>query len=173
MKINIEEINEYYKNFLDESQKTLQELFENGDMSGEDQAVVVAKIIEQSMSKSLEAVKLGYELELIKTQTQTETIKQDRQYGAIVDENGNINYSITGNSVIEKQIAGFDLSNLKSIQKDFQQAVGMMYNSGKEVPSWYMDVIKKTTEMLSNGKIDFTVASNGDTTLKTGTDWKS
>lgn len=102
-------------------------------------------------------------------QTRTEKIKQNRQYGAI-DDDGSIVYSISGNSVIEKQIAGFDMSNLKSILQNNSQALGMIYNSGEEIPRYIPDTMKRVTELLSGGKVNF-VKAGEDTALTPSTDW--
>jgi len=105
-------------------------------------------------------------------QTRTEKIKQNRQYGAIVEDDGSIIYSISGNSVIEKQIAGFDMSNLKSILQQNSQALGMIYNSGEEIPKYIPDTMKRVTELLSSGKINFTTVGE-DTTLTPATNWET
>ncbi len=170
--ITNEDINKYYDNFLSKGKATLLELFQAGNMSGEEQAGVISTLLEGSMDNSLKAIETGVKNELVKKQIQTEIIKQKRQYGVTVASDGTINYATDGKSVIEKQIAGFDKSNLKSILQSYQQAVGMIYNSGDEVPAWFMDIIKSTTELLSDKKIDLQKdADTGNTEMTNTTDW--
>jgi len=165
-------INGYYDNFIDKGVEKLTTLFHEGNMSGEEQASVISTLLDSSMKNSLGAIELGYKLEFSDAQTKTEIMKQKRQYGATVGCDGNITYSTDGKSVIEKQIAGFDKSNLKSILQSFQQAVGMIYNSGDEVPAWFMDVIKGATEQLADKKIDLQKdETTGDTVMTDETNW--
>ena len=163
-------------------QQELAEKLKNGGLNYEytydEQGNITDKILKNGTTKSIYEVEKEKEyadMEHKKKLGITETIKQKRQYGA-TENNGTISYETDGKSVVEKQIDGFDKSNYKELTKNFQQAIGLIYNSGEKVPDWYMDTLKKATELLTDKKIDFqqsTTDGVSTTNMSSETTWTS
>jgi hypothetical protein len=113
-----DDINIYYDNFLSKSKTTLQEFFNDGDMSGEDKANVISAVVGKCIDASLKAPNLRSQLDtesekkalvtadknLKKHQMYSVIAQRKRQQGATVDDNGNITYTSDNSSLIEKQI---------------------------------------------------------------------
>jgi hypothetical protein len=125
MAITNDQINGYYDNFLAKGKTTLLELIQTGDMSGEEQAGVISKLLSDSMANSLNAIKLSAELELTDSRKKTEDKKallvvadtelkkhqkysviaqRKRQQGCTVSDAGVFTYTSDNSSLIEKQI---------------------------------------------------------------------
>jgi hypothetical protein len=68
MAVTNDQINGYYDNFLTKGKTTLIELFNAGNMSGEEQANVISTLLDSAMRNSLSAIELGSKLELLDKQ---------------------------------------------------------------------------------------------------------
>jgi hypothetical protein len=75
MAVTNDQINGYYDNFLTKGKATLIELFNAGNMSGEEQAGVISTLLDSAMRNSLSAIRLGAELDIMAEQKESEKKK--------------------------------------------------------------------------------------------------
>lgn len=142
-------------------QQEVAERIKNGGISFEytyDSDGNLIKTMKSGTAKSTYEI----ESELNLKRIATEIMKHKKQYGASLS-NSEITYTTDKNNVVDKQIAGFDMSNLKEVNKNTLQSIGMIYTTGGSVPEWMVDTSKKTIELLTNSQVDFTKESVQDT----------
>lgn len=160
--INLASVDATYNLLEAKVSSTLDKFMESRDLDGKDKVTLLASTINNIVNQAMTAPELTAKLE--QSKLQEEKLKYDiatlkasleKQYGAKINSDTGILEFIEEKSVISEQIDGFRQSGIKEIYKSSMQGIGMIYNAGETIPSWLVDITKRTAEILGCGDIDF------------------